>query len=306
MIASTETPSRDALTRFVFEQAAVRGAVVTLGATSRAILACHAYPPALQRVLAELLAASALLASTLKFMGSLIVQLQGDGPVRLLVVECNHTLELRATAQWDADRTAALGPDATLADLAGGATQGRLVITLDPKGAGTIYQGIVTLETASVAKLIEHYLATSEQLSSRLVLATDSGAAAGLMVQRLPDDETKAESVSDDTWKRVVLHVARVEPASLLAYQSAQAVIAGSFPHDDVRVFRPKPMSFGCSCSRERVERALRIAGREEIESVLAERGDVVVTCEFCNREYAFAPAEARAVFASEALPAGH
>ncbi len=305
MIALTETPSRDALTRFVFEQAPVRGAVVKLDATSRAILACHAYPPALQRVLAELLAASALLASTLKFTGSLIVQLQGDGPVRLLVVECNHTLELRATAQWDAERTSALGPDATLADLAGGATQGRLVITLDPKGTGTIYQGIVTLETASVAKLIEHYLATSEQLSSRLVLAMDAGAAAGLMVQRLPDSDT-TESLSDDTWKRVVLHVERVEPASLLAPQSAQALIATSFPHDDVRVFRSKPASFGCSCSRERVERALRIAGREEIESVLTERGDVVVTCEFCNREYSFAPAEARAVFVSEALPAGH
>ena len=158
----------------MFERAAVRGALVTLDAASRAILDCHPYPPALRRVLAELLAASALLASTLKFTGSLIVQLQGDGPVRLLVVECNDALELRATAQWDAERTTALGPDATLAELAGGATQGRLVITLDPKGNGTIYQGIVTLETASVAGLIEHYLATSEQLASRLVLATDA------------------------------------------------------------------------------------------------------------------------------------
>jgi molecular chaperone Hsp33 len=126
------------------------------------------------------------------------------------------------------------------------------------------------------------------------------------MVQRLPNDDTAAESLSDDTWKRVVLQAARVEPASLLAPQPAQALIAALFPHDDVRVFRSKPASFGCSCSRERVERALRIAGLEEIESVLAERGDVVVTCEFCNREYSFAPAEARAVFATEALPAGH
>ncbi len=187
------TPPRDALTRFVFEHAAIRGALITLDAASRAIVACHPYPPALQRVLAELLAASALLASTLKFTGSLIVQLQGDGPVRLLVVECNDALELRATAQWDAERTAALGPDATLAELAGGATQGRLVITLDPKGRGTLYQGIVTLETASVAGLIEHYLATSEQLASRLVLATDAGRAAGLLVQRLPGGDDGGE-----------------------------------------------------------------------------------------------------------------
>ena len=297
----TESPPRDALTRFVFEHAAIRGALITLDTTSRAIVACHPYPPALQRVLAELLAASALLSSTLKFTGSLIVQLQGDGPVRLLVVECNDALELRATAQWDAERTAALGPHATLAELAGGATQGRLVITLDPKGRGTIYQGIVTLETASVAGLIEHYLATSEQLASRLVLATDSGRAAGLLVQRLPGDDVGGEPTGNDTWAGALACIAQVDPVMLLSPVAPQALLAESFPHDDVRVFRPHAVSFRCTCSRERVERALRIAGIAEIESILAERDDVVVTCEFCNREYAFAGDEARAVFARDA-----
>jgi molecular chaperone Hsp33 len=304
--AVTQTPSPDALTRFVFEGAAVRGALISLDAASRAILDCHAYPPALRRVLAELLAASALLASTLKFTGSLIVQLQGDGPVRLLVVECNDRLELRATAQWNAERTTVLGPDATLAELAGGATQGRLVITLDPKGKGTIYQGIVTLETASVAGLIEHYLATSEQLASRLVLATDAGRAGGLLVQRLPGVDTADEPGQDDTWTRAGERLGQLDPAVLMAPASAQALLADIFPHDDVRVFRPKAVSFQCTCSRERVERALRIAGLAEVESILAERGDVVVTCEFCNRTYAFAPAEARALFAPEASPARH
>jgi molecular chaperone Hsp33 len=298
----TESPQRDALTRFVFEHAAIRGALITLDTASRAIVACHPYPPALQRVLAELLAASALLASTLKFTGSLIVQLQGDGPVRLLVVECNDALELRATAQWDAERTVALGPDATLAELAGGATQGRLVITLDPKGRGTIYQGIVTLETASVAGLIEHYLATSEQLASRLVLATDAGRAAGLLVQRLPGVDATGEPGQDDMWAGALAAMAQVDPVMLLSPGAPQTLLAKSFPHDDVRVFRPRAVSFNCTCSRERVERALRIAGIAEIESILAERGDVVVTCEFCNREYAFAGAEARAVFARDAL----
>ena len=304
--ALTQTPSRDALTRFVFERAAVRGALVTLDAASRAILACHPYPPALRRVLAELLAASTLLASTLKFSGSLIVQLQGDGPVRLLVVECNDALELRATAQWDAERTTAFGPDATLAELAGGATQGRLVIILDPKGRGTIYQGIVTLETASIAGLIEHYLATSEQLASRLILATDAGMAAGLLVQRLPGVDAIGEPGPDEAWTRAAERIAQVDPVKLLAPLDAQTLLAESFPHDDVRVFRPKVVSFGCPCSRERVESALRIAGKAEIESILDERDDVVVTCEFCNRRYVFVPAEARAVFALEVSSARH
>ena len=304
--AVKQSLARDALTRFVFERAPVRGALVSLDAASRAILDCHPYPPALRRILAELLAATTLLASTLKFTGSLIVQLQGDGPVRLLVVECNDALELRATAQWDEAGTAAFGPDATLAELAGGATRGRLVITLDPKGNGTIYQGIVTLETASIAALIEHYLATSEQLASRLVLATDAGRAAGLLVQRLPAGDVAWESRPDDTWTRAGESLTQIDPVILLAPGTTEALLADSFPSDDVRVFQPKNVTFRCSCSRERVERALRIAGREEIESILAERNDVVVTCDFCNHRCAFAEIEARAVFAPQASSTRH
>jgi molecular chaperone Hsp33 len=302
----TQSLARDALTRFVFERAPVRGALVSLDAASRAILDCHPYPPALRRILAELLAASTLLASTLKFTGSLIVQLQGDGPVRLLVVECNDALELRATAQWDEAGTAAFGPDATLAELAGGATRGRLVITLDPKGNGTIYQGIVTLETSSIAGLIEHYMATSEQLASRLVLATDAGRVAGLLVQRLPAGDIVGESRPDGTWTRAGESLTQMDPVMLLAPGTTEALLADSFPSDDVRVFQPKVVTFRCSCSRERVERALRIAGRTEIESILAECNEVVVTCEFCNHRYAFAEAEARAVFAPEVSSTRH
>jgi len=302
----TRSQARDALTRFVFERAPVLGALVTLDVASRAILDCHPYPPALRRILAELLAASTLLASTLKFSGSLIVQLQGVGPVRLLVVECNDALELRATAQWDEASTAAFGPDATLAELAGGATQGRLVITLDSKGNGTTYQGIVTLETSSVAGLIEHYLATSAQLASRLVLVTDDGRAAGLLVQRLPGDGAVTPSEPDDAWARAAEQAARIEPVLLLAPGATEALLADSFPNDDLRVFQGRPVSFRCSCSRERVERALRIAGKAEIESILAEGEDVVVTCEFCNHRYAFADAEARAVFASQIASTSH
>jgi len=304
--SGSAAPARDAITRFVFERAPVRGAWITLDATSRAILDCHPYPPALRRVLAELLAASTLLASTLKLDGSLIVQLQGSGPVKLLVVECNDALELRATAQWEEQRTAAFGPDATLAELAGGTTEGRLVITLDSKGNGTLYQGIVTLETTSIASLFEHYLATSEQLASRLVLATDAGRAAGLLLQRLPGATTAAESGPEDTWTRASDRMSQLDPVTLLAPGSAQSLLAHSFPHDDVRMFTQKRVAFRCSCSRERVERALRIAGLAEIESILAERGDVEVTCEFCNCSYVFAPVEARAVFSPHASSARH
>lgn len=283
----------DSLTPFVLENAAVRGAYVSLPDTAREVLACHPYPPAIARVLGELLAACALLASTLKFEGSLVAQLSGDGPVRLLVVECTDALGMRAMAQWDAERVEKLGPEASLSDLAGGAGHGRLALTLDQKSTGTMYQGIVALEAGSIAELIDHYLATSEQLDSRMRLAADRGRAAGLLAQRLPGASDEDEA----TWKRVAAIAAELGRDALLDAASATDAIASAFPEDDLRVFAARPVAFSCTCSRERVARALRIAGLDEVESILAERGNVEVTCEFCNRRYTFAPAEARAVF---------
>lgn len=291
------TPSfTDAVSRFVFEEGAVRGAVVSLDTASAGILGCHAYPPALARALTELLAASALLASTLKFNGSLIVQLQGDGPVRLLVVECDATLTLRATAQWT-DALDALPPDAGLAALAGGAKPGRLAITLDPKDGGPIYQGIVALDAASFAALIAHYLETSEQIDSRMVLAAEGDRVRGLLVQRLPG----STDADDALWQRAAGRAAAIDPHDLLTAPSEAALLTSQFPEDDLRLFKPHPVRFGCSCSRERVENALRLIGRDEVESIIAEQGKVSVTCEFCNREYALSDEDARALFTAEA-----
>jgi molecular chaperone Hsp33 len=284
----------DLLTRFMFEGAAVRGALVTLAGASREILGRRPYPPALQRILAELLAAAALLASTPKFSGRLTVQLHGGGPVSLLVVECTEALLLRATAQWDAQRMRDIGTDATLADLAGPGADGRLVIALDPMGAGAIHQGIVALETASVARLVEHYLRTSEQLDSRLVVIERDGAAAGMLVQRMPG----ARTVDDAAWARATAQMAQLEPSALLIPEAPPLRIHALLPHEDVRVFPGTPARSHCGCSRKRAVDALRIAGQAEIESILAERGDVEVCCEFCGRRHVLGPDEARALFA--------
>jgi molecular chaperone Hsp33 len=285
--------SRDALTPFVFEHTAIRGGVVALADTSRAILAAHDYPPPIARALGELLAAAALLAATLKLDGSLIVQLRGDGPLSLLVVECDDTLGMRATAQWSAERVSALGPDAGLVELAGGASRAQLAITLDPRGAGTLYQGIVELQGTSIAASIEHYLATSEQLDSRLLLRFDGGAAHGLLVQRLPG----SSAADDDTWTAVAARLGEPGAAALVGEGEAPAVLRRLFPTHDVRMFRSRPARFACRCSRERAENALRIAGAAEVDAALAAEGHVEVTCEYCGRQYRFEPAAARALF---------
>lgn len=275
----------------MFEPAAVRGALVSLDDACREILGQHPYPPALRRVLAELLAASALLASTLSFKGTLSVQLQGTGSVRVLVVECTAGLGLRATAQWH-DDAAALPDDASLCDLAGDPAASRLAIMLDPKDGGPVYRGIVALEAASVAALIEHYLMASEQIDSRLMLAAEGTRARGMLLQRMPGGGPD----DDVAWRRTASRL-DMSDADLLGAGSVEALLAARFPSDDIRVFPPRTARFHCDCSRERVSNALRMLGRAEIDSILAEQGMVGVTCEFCSRGYSFVAADARALF---------
>ena len=290
----------DALVPFVLEGAAVRGACVRMDDAARDALASHDYPAPLRRVLAELLAAAALLAASLKFRGSLVVQLAGPGPVELAVVECDHALALRATARWDREAVARLAPDASLVELAGDASQARLAITLDPED-GPLYQGIVALEAGSVATLLEHYLASSEQLETRLALVAGEPGTGGVLVQRLPGarDEDAA------AWDEAARIVGAASAAELVAGAGPADVLATLFATRDVRVFEAREPRFSCRCSRARVEQALRIAGREEVEAALAEGGEVVVTCEDCGRRYVCTPAQARALFEAPATAAG-
>jgi len=282
----------DNLTPFVLDRTAVRGAIVSLDAAYRDILACHPYPAALRRLLGETLAAVCLLANSLKFRGSLILQLHGAGALRLLVVECDASLSLRATAQWEGE----VRDDARLADLAGAGLQGgrasRMVLTLDPRDGGPLYQGVVALEGGSVAALLEHYLDKSEQIQSRFWLHAAGGRACGLLLQRMPGSEDAV------TWDRVSCAV-DVAPGSFGA-SDAHRLLETLFPEDDVRAFPFRSPRFGCACSRQRVAAALRILGIAEVESILAERGSVAVDCEFCNRRYEFDPVEARALFTTQ------
>lgn len=289
---SAVDPAADTLSRFVFEHAPIRGAYVALDAACRDILACHPYPPALARVLGELLAASALLASMLKVDGTLSVQLQGEGAVRLLVVECDARLVLRATAQWN-DAAAAMPADASLCALAGGPERGRLAITLDPRDGGPITQGIVALEARSVATLIEHYLAASEQIASRLLLATAGGRARGLMLQRLPAARTP-ETVR---WAEVDARLDALPPGVLQEATAPAPLLQSLFPGDDLRLFAGQSARFACRCSADRVAAALRLIGRAEVLRMVEDDGAVAVHCEFCNRRYAFDTAAARALF---------
>jgi molecular chaperone Hsp33 len=275
----------DTLTRFLFEHAPVRGELVSLDATWREVLKHADYPAPLQTLLGELMAAAALLTAILKFDGSMVLQMQGSGAVKLVVVEATSARTLRATAKWDGEL-----PDGGLEALLGA---GRFVITLDQSASGKpVYQGIVPLAGDSVAAALEHYMQSSEQLETQIHLAANDQRAAGLLIQRLPG----VESADVDAWNRAGLLAATLKPDELLSLP-AETILHRLFVEEDLRVFEGERVSFACSCSRERVGEMLRMLGREEIDAALAERGEVEVQCEFCNRVYRFDPVDAAQLF---------
>jgi molecular chaperone Hsp33 len=274
----------DSLQRFIFEHAPIRGEIVHLDATWQAVLERRQYPPRVREVLGELMAAAALLTSTLKFDGRLIMQIQGKGPVSLLVVECTSDRTMRAIAQWQGAI-----PDAPLAALVG---DGRLAVTIDPLKGKERYQAIVALEGLTVAEAFENYFARSEQLATRLWLASDPQQAAGMLLQRLPD----AESSDDDAWVRAVQLGSTITREELLALP-VREIVHRLYHEEDIRLFSRMPVSFRCSCSRERVEAVLRMLGRDEIHSILDELGSVSVDCEFCGSRYEFDRIDAEQLF---------
>jgi molecular chaperone Hsp33 len=275
--------------RFLFDDMPVRGGWVHIDAAYREVLARHDYPPVLRRLLGELLAATALLANNLKFKGSLIVQVQSPGPLRLLVVECTDEFGLRAIAKWQGD----LPDDADLLQLAG---NGRCVITMDPRNGARMYQGIVAMEKGTVAEVLEHHMQSSEQLATRMWLAADGEYAAGLLLQKLPSSGDRSIKGGED-WDRVTLLGSTVRRGELLTL-AGDALLQQLFAEETVRLFAEHAVRFECGCSEARVANALLLLGRGEIEQVLTEQGRIEAACEFCNRKYAFDRARALALFA--------
>jgi molecular chaperone Hsp33 len=279
----------DALHRFLFENAAIRGERVHLDVAWRTVLERHNYPPILVQLMGELAAAAVLLAATLKLQGSLILQIQGRGAIKLLVVECTGDLQLRATAKWEGE----LHGD--LAEMVG---DGRFVITLDPKSGAQAYQGIVALEGGSVADILQHYMARSEQLETRLWLAADEHGAAGMLLQKLPEQQ----SHDADAWDRVTQLGETLKREELLQLPTLE-LLHRLYHEEDVRLFEAQPVSFHCGCSREKVAAMLKMLGQEEIESIVEEQGRVEIHCEFCNQRYEFDPVDAAMLFTEGISP---
>jgi molecular chaperone Hsp33 len=291
---------RDRLHRFMFEQYPIRGHLVHLDAAWRALIEHREYPAPIRDTLGEAVAASLLLAATIKFEGVLSLQLQGDGPVHLMLAQCTSGLGVRGLARFrEAAETDAAGTG-RIADLIGA---GNLTVSLETDDGSQRYQGIVPIADGRLAESLQVYFENSEQLPTRLWLYADAHGASGMLLQRLPIAEASGArivdlAVVDDAWRRVQLIGETLTPEELRTLADAE-ILHRLFNEDDVRLYEPAPVYFRCRCSRERVGGMLQSLGEAETRAVLAERGEVEVRCDFCNRAYLFDAVDVAQLFNS-------
>ena len=304
------------LQKFIFDGLPVRGMIVRLTDGWQEVLKRRAdsggWAPVVRDTLGQMAAAATLMQANLKFNGALILQVHGDGPVKLAVAEAMSDLRFRVTAKVQGEVPA----DARFVDLVNKHGEGRCAITLDPQDrqpGQQPYQGVVPLEApeggpvGDVATMLEHYMRQSEQLETRIVLAADGNAACGLLIQRLPVEGAgnlagqsalaQESDVHDEAFTRIA-HFASTLTATELLTLDTPTILHRLFWEEPVRVFEPQTPTFACSCSIERVRNMLRNLGREESDSILAERDDIEIGCDFCGKQYRFDAVDVGALFA--------
>ncbi|MEI7347351.1 Hsp33 family molecular chaperone HslO [Dickeya chrysanthemi] len=270
--------NHDQLHRYLFENHAVRGELVTVSDTFQQMLANHDYPTPVKNLLGDLLVATSLLTATLKFSGDITVQLQGDGPLKLAVINGNHQQQMRGVARLQGD----IAPDSSLHDMVG---NGYLVITITPT-EGERYQGVVGLDGDNVATCLENYFQQSEQLPTRLFIRTGEHdgrqCAAGMLLQVLP-----AQQGNRDDFDHLTQLTATVKGEELFGLP-ADDVLYRLYHQENVTLYEPQPVTFQCHCSRERCADALMTLSADEVSDILAQDGQIDMHCDYCGSHYLF------------------
>lgn len=289
----------DTLRTLIFDQSSCRAHLVHLTDAWHKVVSNNTYPAPVQRVLGELVAASTMLSASLKFEGSLIVQIQGDGPIRLLVAECNSRLGLRATVKLADNAT--IPENATFKELVNATGKGICAIILDPRNrlpGQAPYQGIVPLEGNSVADSLEGYMHSSEQLETRLILNADANTAAGVMLQQMPQHGgiVSTKEFDADGWDRLKALVNTLQTAEHLSTDTDE-LAKRLFWEEDPDGLAQRQAHFECTCSREKVGRMLVSLGQAELDDALTENPTVEIQCDFCNANYSFTRDECNALF---------
>ncbi|AXU97968.1 MAG TPA: Hsp33 family molecular chaperone HslO [Erwinia persicina] len=269
---------QDQMHRYLFENHAVRGELVTVSQTWQEMINGHDYPQPVQQVLGELLVATSLLTATLKFEGDITVQLQGDGPLNMAVINGNNHQEMRGVARMQGE----IADGSSLKEMVG---NGYLVITISPK-EGERYQGVVGLEGDTLAACLEDYFMRSEQLPTRLFIRTGTSesqmGAAGILLQVLP-----AQDASLDEFNHLATLTDTIKTEELLGLP-ANDVLWRLYHQEEVTLFDPQNVVFKCTCSRERCGEVLRTLPEEEVDQILQEDGNIDMHCDYCGNHYVY------------------
>lgn len=282
--------NKDIIQRFIFENANVRGEIVRLNESFQTIVKQHTYPDAIRKLLGEMLVTSGLLTAIIKTQGRLTVQFQGKEPLKLMLAQCSNDFKLRGLAQWQGD----LSEEELLIAL----KKGTLAIIIDPETTTSRYQGLVSWQGDSLTESIEGYFRDSEQLPTRLWLAINDTDAVGFLLQTLPAEGAKKTQpvIADNDWEHIVCLTETITSEELLTLDN-YTLLHRLYSQEEVRVFEPTPVVFGCTCSMQRGEHAIVMLGQAEAEEELKDKQLIVVTCEFCNSEYKFDHVDVARIF---------
>lgn len=289
----------DEFKKYLLPDHSTRVQAVRLTQSWQTGLAHQHYPECIQRLLGELVSASVLLAANIKFDGSLVLQLQGDDAIALMVVECTADLSIRATVSLREGHQ--IPETGTLQSLLNTQGKGRFIVVLDPNRETTDlkpYQGVVPLEGESVAEVLEQYMRNSEQLDTRLWLASDADRSAGLLLQRLPRQggNPSTDTEAHETWERLSMLAATLKQEELLALDTDE-LIHRLFWQEDLIAYQPQVVRWHCPCTRERVANMLRALGQHEVEDILSERKHIDILCNFCGKPYQFDAVDCASLF---------
>lgn len=307
---------KDSLRRFMLENTQVRGEWVHLDTAWQALLTTVNYPDPVKNILGEALAAIVLLSATIKYQGSLILQIKATGSIHLLVVQADSTGAVRGLARYKDDAFDEVFTDFSLekentqntprenslqALFGDNAT---MVITVQPDNGSKAYQGIVALDGDTMQACLQTYFERSEQLATRLYLAADTTSCAGLLLQRLPEqanDHADDETHDKDGWNRTTILADTLSKQDLLLWDQA-TLLQRLYHEEEVMLFDRKDIRFQCTCSVARIENAIQALGETEAQDIINEREYIHVDCEFCNKNYRFDNVDIKRIFTPTAI----
>lgn len=266
----------DTLQRFIFEQANIRGEIVHIEKTFQTIMSQREYPPMVKNLLGEAIVSCLLLASSIKFEGSLNLQFQGDERLSLLLVQCDHELNIRAFAQFK--------ENLEIVDYATAFLQGQLVLTINQNNQTQAYQSLVPIQATSMSENLMTYFAQSEQIPTRVWLAVNEHQAAGMLLQLMPGQDSLQK---EQFWEYAVQLGQTVTEAELLSIDNA-TLLYRLYNETQIRIFESRSTHFQCRCSKEKMQQVIKMLGQQEANEILEEKTRIAIHCDFCNTEYSF------------------